>query len=1357
MLDSTANLLQEKARATISVAPTVIQSGISTAALRAGVALTPKELYATCALEQDFSILGGEPPIDAQNLRSLSTDGSILPTKANAENGSVMRSTGDISTLLKASYYARCDVCNTACNGQIVQSMGASTGAAGTFFCSGCESSVIRALTDLGSRSSMVPVQRNERDYSTTSAALLSPLSARELGKEKVFSLRSAPNKESDRLSPTKSAAMLSNESDLDVPLLVDENSKENEERSIVGGDTGATEARGVFQIISSSTSEVESDPAPSHEGFVAKTRMETTGLSINITPLHEKPFLSDYNLLVTKNVEFFQLSTKDGNDKVVSTKVGLRCTNCSKLPVHYTAASFFPSAVGSVASGLGTIAARHFLGGKCPLLPKFILDQLSATKKSSTIQTKTPGHIGMEAYMRNICARHSLVNSLGGGIQFRSMEDGLKLIKTENEVQFNTAKAEKILPDQLELSNGAEWKQSDGGANKGAAAKSTMACADKSDLSFRRTTIDHFWECTRCTSVPLYWRARGSVVFSFGQPAPETVAKHLSACKGVERLVVPRKLSATSICNENPCIVRIKWDSKCTDEWSDIEESASRGYPNNENSLVFGSLVLPEQKSSTTDFAFFAMQQLLKCYLTKSGGSRGTLPVGYPVRYTLISFVTKDSQPSSKTNISFLVIVDKGLACKHCAREPNGRRFFYTSADHLRNSFSHIPSHLMECSKCTVEIKAALVAFREMRNSQKSLLKPGSHKIFIESIWARIHRKGKDHPIILAESEKTSNHSLERLTSEVHEGERAAYRKIKRPASVSAEGVGTYQRKSAPKKLKVEEPMDRSCIASGMQPSLESGRLCNPEEKRLTTDFTFFTTSQLLKCCLERGVGSRPSCAIGFPGLACKHCFGKDGERRFFYTSADHLRNSFSHIPTHLMQCKHCPSNVKDELAALKETRHRQKSLLRPGSHKSFINQVWNRVHVEKDAEDQEMDMNTALQQDQELSLQSETGINTTSEQDQNSSFQAEAQKKITDARDNSATSDGCFNPFDVILSNEREMTSSYAAFSFQQFKLCHLTEEDTERGDFSVGYPGLVCMHCETDPNAKKFFYRSCSQLYSGFEAIPNHLCVCCKTPKDVKDVLSTLKKERPSEDAKLKRGMHRQFIERIWSCLISLDGTGKSALPAESCTELQSSVSRKIPAMQPLPLAHTTTMENTTISSSAPIPTVVPSIKPISALLGSAPEASASLVTEADKTLVTEFTFLTFQQVTSCSLNATGNGSRSSFDVGFPGLACKHCSLQPNGRSFFYRTADILAANHAHIPNHLFCCSKVPENLRRELEKKKDLHSTQKKKLQRGSQKDFFNRIMQRMQENIARATSVMMESGEDLETDLIQNEM
>ena len=70
----------------------------------------------------------------------------------------------------------------------------------------------------------------------------------------------------------------------------------------------------------------------------------------------------------------------------------------------------------------------------------------------------------------------------------------------------------------------------------------------------------------------------------------------------------------------------------------------------------------------------------------------------------------------------------------------PNERRFFYTSADHLRNSFSHIPSHLAECSACPTEVKVRLEELKVIRNRQKSQLKPGYHKIFIDRVWERLH-----------------------------------------------------------------------------------------------------------------------------------------------------------------------------------------------------------------------------------------------------------------------------------------------------------------------------------------------------------------------------------------------------------------------------------------------------------------------------------------------------------------------------------------------------------------------------------------------------------------------------------------
>ena len=41
--------------------------------------------------------------------------------------------------------------------------------------------------------------------------------------------------------------------------------------------------------------------------------------------------------------------------------------------------------------------------------------------------------------------------------------------------------------------------------------------------------------------------------------------------------------------------------------------------------------LVFPEDKVNTTEFAFYTMLQLKKCYLTKAGGIRSNCPLGYP------------------------------------------------------------------------------------------------------------------------------------------------------------------------------------------------------------------------------------------------------------------------------------------------------------------------------------------------------------------------------------------------------------------------------------------------------------------------------------------------------------------------------------------------------------------------------------------------------------------------------------------------------------------------------------------------------------------------------------------------------
>lgn len=78
-----------------------------------------------------------------------------------------------------------------------------------------------------------------------------------------------------------------------------------------------------------------------------------------------------------------------------------------------------------------------------------------------------------------------------------------------------------------------------------------------------------------------------------------------------------------------------------------------------------------------------------------------------------------------------------------HCDGMVTQRRFFYTSSDHLRNSFSHIPADLLACSKCPDEIKKKLETLKGLRNKHKSQLKIGDHKLFIDRVWDRMHGPG--------------------------------------------------------------------------------------------------------------------------------------------------------------------------------------------------------------------------------------------------------------------------------------------------------------------------------------------------------------------------------------------------------------------------------------------------------------------------------------------------------------------------------------------------------------------------------------------------------------------------------------
>ncbi len=451
------------------------------------------------------------------------------------------------------------------------------------------------------------------------------------------------------------------------------------------------------------------------------------SSLDVSLIP-ENRTTLSDYNYILTQNIEFFEVtisyniplnSSKLNMDGLPKSKIGLRCIHCSANERHVTAASFFPSSTSSISSGMGTIGSRHFIGGKCPHFPKDILEILVAAKKKSQQQTRSPGKLGLDAYCREFAKSHKIFDHDAGGIfiakSAATQDDGEEL-NVDSKISAKVEKADIVTETvSKEKVSKKEFYRKD-------------PIPDRNDpFAFKESAIEHFWECSHCNSLPFQWRASGSVIFCAATPTIELVGKHLSVCQGKKPLRIPRNASIKIRNGErydNKCSVIVQWNnddglrksgrSKRQSSGPESTKKKRRVSIEPKEPVNLGvedeTLAFPDDKSLTTDFAHFTVLQLKKCYLTKAGGSRGNCPLGYP-----------------------------GLACAHCAGDANERRFFYTSADHLRNSFSHIPSHLMMCNNCPSEVKSKIEDYKAVRNKQKSQLKAGDHKVFIDRVWERL------------------------------------------------------------------------------------------------------------------------------------------------------------------------------------------------------------------------------------------------------------------------------------------------------------------------------------------------------------------------------------------------------------------------------------------------------------------------------------------------------------------------------------------------------------------------------------------------------------------------------------------
>ena len=131
-------------------------------------------------------------------------------------------------------------------------------------------------------------------------------------------------------------------------------------------------------------------------------------------------------------------------------------------------------------------------------------------------------------------------------------------------------------------------------------------------------------------------------------------------------------------------------------------------------------NLLVDPDRLLLTDYMHYLMKQLRYCQFTERdrktrGGKRQTVPVGFG-----------------------------GLQCVHCARQAKPRKFFWSHADRLSNSFAEIPSHILKCGACPKEIQEALCVLKARHQDQMQLLARGSQKIYFRRMWNRIQEVGQ-------------------------------------------------------------------------------------------------------------------------------------------------------------------------------------------------------------------------------------------------------------------------------------------------------------------------------------------------------------------------------------------------------------------------------------------------------------------------------------------------------------------------------------------------------------------------------------------------------------------------------------
>mmetsp|Transcript_49080 Transcript_49080/g.118915 ORF Transcript_49080/g.118915 Transcript_49080/m.118915 type:complete len:1089 (-) Transcript_49080:172-3438(-) len=287
-------------------------------------------------------------------------------------------------------------------------------------------------------------------------------------------------------------------------------------------------------------------------------------------------------------------------------------------------------------------------------------------------------------------------------------------------------------------------------------------------------------------------------------------------------------------------------------------------------------------------------------------------------LREQVCAFSATEEDIAVRTPTTFSVTVGQvGIGCIHCLHQPSKSRLnravcFPFSVNRIYQSVADIQRfHLSECKLVPPDVKAK---FEEL----SSLSSKGSKGLATRQYWITSAKK-----IGLVDTSNGIRFSRDPNSF----GEKAVSLDI---LAQVASHVTTVNRP-----------------------------LVAPEDKETIAEFLYVVMDQLQACRFtEADRNKRRLKDVGCIGVECKHCAGQVDGRKFFWSSVNAVESNFVSVHTHMMECRHVPNELKDELARLKKLRKEQTTALKTGSQKAFFARVWKRLHTESEDEKASMQL---------------------------------------------------------------------------------------------------------------------------------------------------------------------------------------------------------------------------------------------------------------------------------------------------------------------------------------------------------------------------------------------------------------